>query len=242
MHVVSRCRALVELLCSLLAVGCGNPVGDAAKIATESAGNAQPGSAAHGGISEPVKPPFAVRGELEGLLLVWFDREGVHTAQKRSEIPEASRERVRIDSLSIAPELRLDPDHVYVADLRAPAADGNFAVHRASRDWFDAQVDKVNPPPKVEPAAVPSAEVIIYKAAWCGVCRKAAQFLRERQVAFVEKDIEKDSAAHAEMLQKARAKGVAPTGVPVIDFRGELLLGFDQGRLSQLIDRPRNAP
>jgi glutaredoxin 3 len=173
-----------------------------------------------------------VRGEAEGLLLVWFDAGGLHTATKRSEIPEARRGQVRVDSLRVAPDARLDADHVYVTDLRTAAADGNYAVRKASRDWFDRAVDRekpLAPPPSSE-------EVVIYKAAWCGVCKSAAGFLRQRHVAFVEKDVEKDPGAAAELQRKASAKGVTPTGVPVIDFHGELMLGFDQRRLSQLID------
>lgn len=244
MDARSRLSAAFLLLLTLAAVGCGNPVGEAARAlgAAKDGKETAAANEANESLGERVKPPFAVQGELEGLLLVWFDAEGVHTAQKRSEIPEASRERVRIDSLSTPPEQRLDPERVYVADLRAPAADGSYVVREAPRAWFDAQVDARKPPPEAEPAlATASTDVVIYKAAWCGVCRKAAQFLRQRGVPFVEKDIEKDSAAQAEMLTKARAKGVAPTGVPVIDFRGELLLGFDQARLSELIDRYGNA-
>lgn len=181
----------------------------------------------------PVKPPFEVAGELEGLLLVWFDGEGLHTAQKRSEIPEAQRAAVRIDSLHVAPEARLDPEHVYVADVRSPGKDGSYPVQKASRAWFDAQVDRAKP----QPVAVEDASVIVYKASWCGACKSAAAFLRSRHVAFVEKDVEKEPGASEEMLRKAQAKGLRPKGVPVIDFRGEIMLGFDQARLSALIER-----
>jgi glutaredoxin len=85
------------------------------------------------------------------------------------------------------------------------------------------------------PAEAKAEDVVIYKAAWCGVCKAAAGFLKQKHVPFVEKDIEKDPAAAAEMRRKASAKGLHPTGVPVIDYHGELLLGFDQQRLSQLI-------
>ena len=183
------------------------------------------------GAPEPIKPPFDVSGEAEGLLLVWYDASGIHTAVKRSEIPEASRTKVRVDSLKVAPDARLDPDHVYVADLRTPAGDGHYPVRKASRTWFDAQVDREKP-------AAPEAkaeDVVIYKAAWCGVCKAAAGYLKQRHVAFIEKDIEKDPAAAAEMQRKASAKGLRPTGVPVIDYHGELLLGFDQQRLNKLI-------
>jgi glutaredoxin 3 len=226
-------RVGVALLAALVACqslgACGNPPGAAAAASAAAAeAKGEPAAAL-----EPARPPFPVQGELEGLLLVWFDAQGVHTAQKRSEIPEAQRAHVRIDSLNAAPDSRLDADHIYVADLRNPDASNNYPVNKASRTWFDAQVDRAKP----QPAANSSAAVVVYKAAWCGACRSAAAYLRSRHVDFVEKDIEKDPAASQEMLQKAQAKGLSPRGVPVIDFRGEIMLGFDQGRLETLIDR-----
>lgn len=223
---------LVAVLSCQPIAACGNPTGAAAEAAAKAAAEAKGGHEPNA-VLEPVRPPFPVQGELDGLLLVWFDAQGVHTAQKRSEIPEAQRAQVRIDSLNAAPDARLDADHIYVADLRKPDASNNYPVSKASRNWFDAQVDRAKP----QPAASSEAAVVVYKAAWCGVCRSAASYLRSRHVEFVEKDIEKDPAASQEMLQKAQAKGLSPRGVPVIDFRGEILLGFDQARLETLIDR-----
>ena len=224
------CAFVVLALCTG-AIGCGNPPRDSQERA---AGEANPAaSTATADAPEPTHAPFPVQGDLDGLLLVWFDANGVHTAQKRSEIPEAQRAHVRVDSLNVAPDARLDPDHVYVADVRTPDAHGAYPVSKATRAWFDAQVDKAKPPP----AANNDAAVVMYKASWCGVCRKAAAFLRSKHVDFVEKDVEKDPGASQEMLQKAQAKGLSPHGVPVIDFRGEIMLGFDQARLENLIDR-----
>lgn len=181
---------------------------------------------------QPIIPPFAVRGELEGLLVVWFDAQGVHTAQKRADIPEAQRSAVRVESLQVAPDARLDADHVYVADVRNAGADGSYPVRKATRAWFDAQVDKAKP----QVAAESGSDVVVYKASWCGVCKSAAKYLHSRHIDFVEKDVEKDPAANAEMLRKTSAKGLTPHGVPVIDFRGEIMLGFDQARVAALID------
>jgi glutaredoxin len=214
-----------------LASACSTPVD-----ATAGDPSAKPGEhgeqAAHANPLEPVQPPFAVQGELDGLLMVWFDGQGVHTAQKRSEIPEAQRAQVRIDSLNVAPDARLDSEHVYVADLRAPAQNGSYPVHKAARVWFDAEVDRARPQ-----VAVNDAAVVVYKASWCGVCRSAASYLRSRHVDFVEKDVEKEPGANEEMLRKTQAKGLTPRGVPVIDFRGEIMLGFDRGRVDALIDQ-----
>ncbi|HKU42788.1 MAG TPA: glutaredoxin domain-containing protein [Polyangiales bacterium] len=218
------------LVAAVLGAGCGKSMDSSAAAASAEPGeSASPGQPA----PEPVKPPFAVAGECDDLLLVWYDATGLHTATKRSEIPEASRASVRVDSLRVAPDQRLDPDHVYVADLRNAAADGQYAVQKATRDWFDSQVDRLKPPPPVAKAD----DVVIYKASWCGACKAAAAYMKQRHVMFTEKDVEKDPGAAAEMQRKASAKGLTPRGVPVIDFRGELMLGFDQQRLGQLIDR-----
>jgi glutaredoxin len=220
------CLRTSLLLAAAVCGACGNPVNRTAKDPAAAAAEAP--------ADEPmmIKPPFAVQGELEGLLLVWFDAEGVHTAQKRSEVPEAQRANVRVDSLNVAPDARLDADHVYVADLRSPDGSGTYPVRRATRGWFDAQVDRAKPQPAAEEAGV-----TIYMASWCGACRAAASYLRARKVPFVEKDVEKDAGASAEMQRKAQEKGLSPRGVPVIDFRGEILLGFDQARLERLVDR-----
>lgn len=186
---------------------------------------------------EAIIPPFPVRDELEGLLMVWYDDKGTHTASKRSEIPEGQRAQVRIDALDLAPDARQDPDRVYVADLRAPTKDGSYSVQRATRAWFDAQVDRAKPAPAAPVADDAAGPIVIYKASWCGVCKSAASFLRSRHVEFVEKDVEKEPGANAEMLRKAHAKGLNPRGVPVIDFRGEILLGFDRAHMQALLDR-----
>ncbi|MEM9066948.1 MAG: glutaredoxin family protein [Myxococcota bacterium] len=189
----------------------------------------------------PVEPPFAVRGEAEDLVLTWYDEEGPHTAPSRSEIPEARREHVRVDSLNVPPDQR-DPGSVYVADLRAEE-NGRYPVRQFGRDAFDAFVDRAMGLGQAETGAEPegtagalaSTDVIIYGASWCGACRSAAAYLTQRGVPFEEKDIERDPGARTEMQQKARAAGLQPSGIPVIDFRGTILTGFSQGRIDRLI-------
>ncbi|MCG8555224.1 MAG: hypothetical protein MJD61_08035 [Proteobacteria bacterium] len=191
-----------------------------------------------------VEPPFRVSDDSAALLFTWFDERGVHVASKRSEIPEPRRQRVRVTSLGIEPDRRLDPDQVYVADLRETDSSGTYPVYLAAREQFErwvaqstgersaaAKADK-------QPVAGSGGNVVLYMASWCGVCRSAAAYFRQREVAFVEKDIEKDPSARGEMQRKAAAAGVTPRGVPVIDFRGTLLLGFDRSALERLIAGP----
>lgn len=202
-------------------------------------GNPDPGSRAAKEIAEKsatlgesVRPPFEVRGEAEGLLLVWFDEQGdAHPANKRSEVPEGSRERVRVDALELAPDQRLDPAFVYVADLREPGQDGLYAVRKVEREAFEASLVRARP----EQALASASDVIIYGASWCGACKQAKQFFEHKGVPFVEKDIEKEPAARGEMMAKAKAQGVNTGGIPVIDVKGTLVGGFNAARIDQLL-------
>jgi glutaredoxin len=214
-------------LCLLLALGCGNPPPSAPEAKSRPA---DPIASA-----EPVTPPFAVGGEADGLLLVWYDAAGAaHIAKSRSEIPAESRARVRVDSLEVPPEKRLDPAFVYVADLSKVRGDGSYAVRKVERDALERFVV---PTKAEEPVATANAssDVIIYGASWCGACKQAARYFRNKGVPFIEKDIEKEPSARTEMLSKARAQGVQTSGIPVIDVKGTLMGGFNQGAVERLL-------
>lgn len=219
------------LLGSSLLVACGNPV--PARPAGEKAAAADPLAQA-----VAATPPFAVSGEAEGLLLVWYDDSGgAHAAARRSDVPEANRGRVRVDSLEIAPEQRLDPAYVYVADLRQARADGSYQVRKVQRDAFESAMAKAPAPTPSGDGASASSDVIIYGASWCGACKQAARYFSQKGVPFVEKDIEKEPAARGEMLKKAKAQGVSTSGIPVIDVRGTLLGGFDPRKVERALAR-----
>ena len=209
---------------------------------------------------EIVEAPFEVRGEAEGLLLVYFDADGQHVASRRSEIPEARRSVVRVDDLGLAPDERLDPDLVYVADLSEAMEGGRYPVRQLPRTTFEARVEALAsaraeiptspgaggpgeqtptdgaPTDGLEPS---DADVVIYGASWCSACRSAAAFLRERRIPFVERDVEREPGARQAMLRAAQSAGIRPSGIPVIDFRGDIIAGFDRGALERAIERSR---
>ena len=60
-------------------------------------------------------------------------------------------------------------------------------------------------------------------------CNRTKEFLSQHGIAFEERDVSKDEAALGE-LQK---RGLMTTPVTLID--GEVVVGFDQGRLSKLL-------
>jgi len=227
--------ALALVLGSLL-LSCGNPPTQAGlgKSATQPS---SAGPAASQG--ELVRPPFEVKGLVEGLLLVWYDERGAaHPASQRADVPEANRASVRVDALELPPEQRLDPAFVYVADLREAGKDGLYPVRKLAREAFEASLASQPPDErKGEPvgAAVATSDVIIYGASWCGACKQAARFFTQKGVPFIEKDIEKEPGARSEMMAKAKSQGVRTGGIPVIDVRGTLLGGFNAQRIEQLL-------
>jgi glutaredoxin len=216
------------LLASLLwlSAACGNPT-------RSSAPKAQPADVV--ARSELVTPPFDVRGEADGLLLVWYDGRGeAHTASNRSDIPAEQRASVRVDALELAPDQRLDGDYVFVADLRAAGKDGRYPVRKVARGAFESALANVAAPSDNK-AEAKTADVILYGASWCGACKQAKQYFTQKGVPFVEKDIEKEPSARSEMLAKARDQGVNASGIPVIDVRGRLVGGFNPARIEQLL-------
>lgn len=71
--------------------------------------------------------------------------------------------------------------------------------------------------------------VTIYTSSTCGYCTLAKEYLNEKGVNYVEKNIQKDPNARKELMQKGYM------GVPVIIVDGEEIVGFDKNRLESLL-------
>ncbi|MFT5356331.1 MAG: glutaredoxin [Polyangiales bacterium] len=197
------------------------------------------GSSADESSASPSEPAPVVRGNAEGFLLTWFDDEGAHIAEAREAIPAERRSRVRVDRLDIAPEDR-DPSNVWLADLNDMNANGAYPVESMGRDAFDTLLDEEAGVEFAEAgeddgSADDGSDIVVYGASWCNACRSAAAYLRSQNVPFVERDIEAEPGARAEMQAKARAAGIQPSGIPVIDVRGTIVTGFDESRIARLL-------
>ncbi len=73
-------------------------------------------------------------------------------------------------------------------------------------------------------------EVKIYTTPTCGYCHQARSYLGQLGVKYTEYDVSLDEKAAEEMV---RASG--QMGVPVIVIDGEVVVGFDRGRLQALL-------
>jgi len=58
----------------------------------------------------------------------------------------------------------------------------------------------------------------------------AKAFFKENNISYTEKDVAADEASRNEMVEKS-----GQLGVPVIDIDGNIVVGFDKSKLSELL-------
>lgn len=73
--------------------------------------------------------------------------------------------------------------------------------------------------------------VTIYSTPTCHFCHQVKEFLKENNVAFTDYDVAEDATKREEMLNKT-----GQMGVPVIDIDGEIIIGFNEPKLRELLD------
>ena len=73
--------------------------------------------------------------------------------------------------------------------------------------------------------------VIIYTTPTCHFCKAAKAFFAEHDVEYTNKDVTTDKALADEMVAKS-----GQMAVPVIFVDNEMIVGFDEGKLRELLD------
>jgi glutaredoxin len=200
-----------------------------------------PAAAANDDVKEGAEPPMpVVTDDAKDLLFSYVDARGrVQAASSIANEPEQVRARVLVVDLTKSPEQRQAHRYAFFVDLTAKDPDGRYPVSVVSR--YDAARGQVQAP-MVPP---PEGSVVVYSAVWCGFCKKAKAWLTQNNVPFIERDVEKMPGAQAELDAKLAAAGTSGGGIPVIDWGGTLVMGFDAARLQKLLREkppPATAP
>lgn len=174
------------------------------------------------------------------LLLTYYDaaQQRFETVTELSKVPAGQRGWVRVVDLKVKPEQRRDRTLVYVGDLREAGKNGTYPYVVMSRVAFEAAAQAgLRPGATAPPASAPAGgtAVVLYGTSWCPACRAAKKWLQDNRIPFIEKDIEKDRAAAAELMAKAQRAGISTSGVPVLDVRGTLMQGFDPRRIAAIL-------
>lgn len=72
--------------------------------------------------------------------------------------------------------------------------------------------------------------VTIYTTPTCHFCHMAKEFFGEHDISYTEHDVARDLTKRKEMIEKS-----GQMGVPVITIGNDLVVGFDEGRLRELL-------
>ena len=73
--------------------------------------------------------------------------------------------------------------------------------------------------------------VKVYSTPTCPYCMKVKQFLDESGVEYENIDVSSDQDKVQEMVDKS-----GQMGVPVIDIDGDIVVGFDKNKISDLLE------
>ena len=73
--------------------------------------------------------------------------------------------------------------------------------------------------------------ITIYSTPTCHYCHMAKDFLTENNIAFTDFNVAEDLEKRQEMVEKT-----GQMGVPVIDIDGEVMVGFNEDKLRELLD------
>lgn len=74
-------------------------------------------------------------------------------------------------------------------------------------------------------------DIILYSSDNCPWCVKAKRYLHQKNIEFQVKDVGVDDLAAEEMIIKSGQRGI-----PVLDIKGEIVVGFDKIRIDSLLD------
>ena len=75
-------------------------------------------------------------------------------------------------------------------------------------------------------------DVTVYTTPTCPYCNMVKQFLSQKGISFEERDVSRNPSYAQELV-----RSTGQMGVPVTIINGEIVVGFDRGRLEQLLSQ-----
>ncbi len=77
-----------------------------------------------------------------------------------------------------------------------------------------------------------SKEIIIYSTPTCHYCQMAKAFFQNNSVTYTEHNVAEDAEKRQEMIELT-----GQMGVPVIKVGDEILVGFNEGKIREMIGK-----
>ena len=75
------------------------------------------------------------------------------------------------------------------------------------------------------------ANVVVYTSNTCPYCTLAKNYLNEKGIEYIEKNVQSDKDARKELMSMGHM------GVPVLLVDGQEIVGFDKDKLDSLLDK-----
>jgi len=73
-------------------------------------------------------------------------------------------------------------------------------------------------------------KIRVFSTPTCPYCVTLKAFLDEHNIEYEDIDVATDEKAQKEMIQKS-----GQMGVPVVEIDGQIIIGFDRGKISKLL-------
>ena len=75
-------------------------------------------------------------------------------------------------------------------------------------------------------------KVVVYSTPTCPYCKRAKDYLSRKGISYTDINVAESRDAAKEMIQKS-----GQMGVPVLIIDGEVVVGFDQAKLDELLSK-----
>lgn len=124
-----------------------------------------------------------------------------------------------------------DQGRTHFSDTRPEGrATSAVDIKVTSYEFPRIDVNRLYPPATASPAQANA--VILYSAAWCGICTKARKYFQRHRIPFQEYDVERSSRGR---LDYTSLKG---RGVPIILVGPKRLNGFSEAGFQRIYSTP----
>lgn len=74
--------------------------------------------------------------------------------------------------------------------------------------------------------------ILLYTTPTCPYCKLVKDFLKDKGATYTEVDVANDAEAANEMVKKS-----GQMGVPVLEINGEVIVGWNQAAIGELLDK-----
>ena len=82
-------------------------------------------------------------------------------------------------------------------------------------------------------------KAIIYTSPLCGHCKKAKDYLKQKNIEFVEKDVVDDEERKHNRYREEMIDKTGKLSTPTIDINGEIIIGFKPKEIDAAIKKAK---